>query len=118
MSLNKKVYAATGGASAIGLATAELLLSRGASVSLCDIQAASLERVATITIKTPISDSTKTQDAPLYSQKVDVRSRKQVEDWMSKTIERFGRLDGAANLACAIPKSQNIAYVADQDDGE
>ncbi|KAI0545925.1 3-alpha--hydroxysteroid dehydrogenase [Xylaria curta] len=104
-----KVVAVTGGASGIGLETVRLLIGRGASVSVCDIQETALQE---------LTESFQSQKDVLYVQKVDVRNRKEVEDWVRRTVERFGRLDGAANLAGVIPKSHNVAHVADQDDEE
>lgn len=108
-SLKGKVFAVTGGASGIGLETVRLLISRGASVSVCNIQDIALQDLA---------DSFQHQKDVLHVQRVDIRKRKEVKDWIKKTIQHFGRLDGAANLTGVIPKSHNIAYLADQDNEE
>lgn len=75
-SFKGKVFAGTGGASGIGLETVRLLITRKASVPVCDIQEKALQELA---------DSYKSQDV-VYVQKVDVRNRKEVEDWIAKTV--------------------------------
>lgn len=101
MSINQfqdKVVALTGAAQGIGLATALVLASRGASLSLADVQAQTLDQAkATILAANP---STKITTAT-----VDVRNAEQVEAWIRHTVSHFGRLDGAANIAGVVPKS-------------
>ncbi|KAL6822583.1 3-alpha--hydroxysteroid dehydrogenase [Trichoderma sp. SZMC 28015] len=107
--LDGKVFAVTGGASGIGRETALLLIRRGAIVSVCDIHEANLKQ---------LEHDLQDQQHRLYSQRVDVRNRREVEDWIQETVSRFGRLDGGANLAGVIPKSHNVAHVVAQDDEE
>ena len=47
--------------------------------------------------------------------KVDVCEYEAVGLWISETMKRFGRLDGAANVAGIIPKSIGISSMAEQD---
>jgi NAD(P)-dependent dehydrogenase (short-subunit alcohol dehydrogenase family) len=101
------VIAITGAASGIGLATAHLLASRGANLSLADVQKEALEKV-------------KAEIKGKYNVKVlvfpiDVRKYDQVEDWIAQTVKQLGGLDGAANLAGVIPKSIGIKPLAEQD---
>lgn len=88
----EKVYTVTGAASGMGRATAILLASRGAKVSLCDIQEdqllAVVEEINGIESKEVVIGTV-----------VDIRDRSQVENWVDKTVRQFGRLDGAANVA-------------------
>ena len=102
-----KVVAITGGASGIGLATAKLLAERGAQLSLADIQAKALDDVAT--------DIEAQYGARPLTHTLDVRDAQAVDNWITQTLDKFGRLDGAANLAGVIPKSIGIKGVADQD---
>lgn len=87
-----KVIAVTGAASGIGLATAKLLASRGARLSLADVNGKNLE-TASREIKSTSSA------AEVITTTIDVRNIQQVNDWIQKTKSHFGRLDGAANLA-------------------
>ena len=98
-----------GGTGGIGFATARLLLSQGAKVSICDVAEGSLkEAVSTL--------EGENHTGQLYSQVVDVRKPDQVEDWIKKTVERFGKLDGACNLAGVIPKGINVRRRHSQQD--
>jgi NAD(P)-dependent dehydrogenase (short-subunit alcohol dehydrogenase family) len=90
-----KVIAITGGASGMGFATAKLLASRGAKVSIADVQEKGLAEVEKV-----IKDA----GGECMTTKVDVRKAKEVDDWISKTVANWGKLDGAANLAGVIGK--------------
>lgn len=83
--------AITGASSGIGLATAQLLASRGATLSLADLNEEGLKRTA--------------QELPTIGGQshlttvVDVRKGDQVEEWIRNTAAKLGNLGGAVNLA-------------------
>src|SRR5882757_7581515 len=83
-----KVYAITGAASGIGLATAHYLAQKGADLSLADVQEQALLDTA---------DSLRTRyGVEALANCVDISNAAQVEGWMEATI---ARLDGVANIA-------------------
>jgi NAD(P)-dependent dehydrogenase (short-subunit alcohol dehydrogenase family) len=90
--MNGKVVAITGGASGIGLATAKLLASRGALLSIADVQDKALKEAVTA-IKSEVSA------AQVLTFQVDVRNSESVVAWIKATVDKFGKLDCAANLA-------------------
>jgi NAD(P)-dependent dehydrogenase (short-subunit alcohol dehydrogenase family) len=95
-SLEGKVITITGAASGIGLATAHVLASRGATVSMCDVREEALESaVADIQKANP--------SARVLSKTVDVAQREHVKAWIDATVEKFGKLHGAANVAGIFP---------------
>jgi NAD(P)-dependent dehydrogenase (short-subunit alcohol dehydrogenase family) len=86
-----KVIAITGGASGIALELAKILAARGAKVSIADVQAKALDDAAAA-IKTAGSSD-------VFTAEVDVRNVDAVSKWIKDTVDKFGKLDGAANLA-------------------
>ncbi|KAF1981116.1 3-oxoacyl-reductase [Aulographum hederae CBS 113979] len=104
-----RVVAVTGGGSGIGYAVVELLLSQGANVSFIDVSEKGLAEA---------ESKLKAAGHPgqFMSCKVDVREGKQVDDWIAKTVEKLGKLDGAVNFAGVIPKCINIERVEDLND--
>ncbi|KAF5612176.1 short-chain dehydrogenase reductase SDR, partial [Fusarium sp. NRRL 25303] len=106
-SFENKVIAITGAASGMGLATAKLLGSRGALLSLADLNDAALQKV----IKTLPGGPSRHLGVA-----VDVRKADSVQDWIDKTVEKFGKLDGAVNMAGVLgPSHTSILDTTDKD---
>ncbi|CAK7244836.1 MAG: hypothetical protein STHCBS139747_006384 [Sporothrix thermara] len=106
--LQGKVIAVTGAASGIGLAFAQLAAARGARLSLADVSQAGLDKVLAELQAVAGEDN-------VLAQAVDVRKMDQVQAWTDATMAKFGRLDGAANMAGVIPKDIGVHTLAEQD---
>ncbi|KAH7409807.1 3-alpha--hydroxysteroid dehydrogenase [Phaeosphaeria sp. MPI-PUGE-AT-0046c] len=105
--MDGKVFVITGAASGMGLETARLFASKGAKLSLADVQEKPLK---------DLESELQKSGAQVMSQVVDVRDRKAVESWITSTVEKFGKLDGAANLAGVIGRQANVVGIEDIDD--
>lgn len=99
-SLSGKVIVLTGAASGIGLATAKLLASRGAILSLADNNDTLLSTAVKDILATAPSGTS------CFGTVVDVRSRTQVDAWITATVEKYGGIDGCGNIAGVIGKCQ------------
>jgi NAD(P)-dependent dehydrogenase (short-subunit alcohol dehydrogenase family) len=104
-----KIIVLTGGASGIGLATAKLIASRGATACIADVDPKALE--AAEAHFGPLK-------VPFMVSKVDVSKRAEVDQWIDAVVEKYGRLDGAANCAGIIGKHHGLRAVADLEDDE
>lgn len=88
----------------MGLETATLLASRGAIISLADLNASAVEAAA---------KSLPNSDKHIFTV-VDVRKSADVDHWIKITIERLGKLDGAVNMAGVITPATPIADMTDE----
>lgn len=111
MSLKNKVITITGAASGIGEETARLFALKGAKLSLADIQGERLQK-----LKAELEQTH--PDAHILASTVDVSNRKEVEDWISRTVTTFGSLDGCANLAGIIGQQSNVVPIEGVDDDD
>ncbi|CAN9146342.1 unnamed protein product [Alternaria alternata] len=109
MSLKDKVFAITGAASGIGLETARLFASKGAKLALADVQEKPLE---------DLESELRTAGAQVMIQVVDVSKRADVESWIANTVEKFGKLDGAANLAGVTGRQSAVANIEEVEDDD
>ncbi|KAK6368226.1 hypothetical protein LTS17_009967 [Exophiala oligosperma] len=83
----------------MGLATARMLASRGAILSLADVNPTALEAAVTSLSGNQEEHMTTT---------LDVRSTSAVKSWIDATVERLGILDGAVNIAGVLGDAVNI----------
>jgi len=104
-----KVIVITGAASGIGLECSKVLAARGAKVSMADVQEGPLQEAA--------AGIKKDGGKVIYSV-VDVRNREQIDAWVKKTVQEFGKLDGVVNLAGVIGKNINIHNIWELSDEE
>lgn len=81
----------TGAASGIGVATAQVLLARGASVGLIDVNASSLEKF--------YGSLDADQQDQTITRVLDVADRQAVKNFLETTKRHFGHLNGVANVA-------------------
>jgi NAD(P)-dependent dehydrogenase (short-subunit alcohol dehydrogenase family) len=100
-----KVIVLTGAASGIGYETSLLLARQGAHLSIADVNEAAL--------KEKCAEIEKVSTGKVLATTVDVRKDDQVNAWIAKTVETFGKLDGAVNLAGVVPKVINKERVED-----
>lgn len=90
--MKDKVIIITGAAMGLGLATAEYLAKKGAKLSLVDYNAEALEDAV---------KKLKEIDAhlELLTVEADVSDEEAVKNYVEKTVETFGRIDGFYNNA-------------------
>lgn len=105
MSLDGKVIAITGAASGIALALSNLLASRGARLAIADLNKNALDKLA---------QALRDQGRDVVTTILDVSKSADVDVWINSTIEHFGRLDGAANMAGIAPSFTNIEDLTDE----
>lgn len=106
-SVSGKVIVITGAASGMGLETSKYLASQGALVSLADVQANALESVAA---------EIESAGGKVLHRVVDIRHRAHVDAWLAATVDAFGTIDGAANLAGVIGTQNGRARVEEVED--
>jgi NAD(P)-dependent dehydrogenase (short-subunit alcohol dehydrogenase family) len=107
-----KVITITGAARGIGLATAKYLAARGATVSLTDVLRPDLESAEEEIIKEITKTSSK---GSVTHAVVDVSKREDVDEWIKKTKETYGRIDGCVNNAGVVGATKPIPQLTDEE---
>lgn len=102
---NAGQVAITGAASGMGLATAQLLATKGAIISLADINKEALNNAVKIL---------ESSDKHMITA-VDVRDGDAVKAWIDGTIAKYGKLDGAVNMAGIITHATPVVDTTDDD---
>lgn len=90
-SVKNQVFAIIGGASGMGLATAQLLLSRQARVAVCDIAANKLQEFH--------AGLSADQNSNCMTQTADARDEFAIKSFLMTAKSHFGKLGGVANFA-------------------
>lgn len=88
----------------MGLATAKLLASRGAFISLADINTEALDEAIKLLERS---------EEHLIST-VDVRDGSAVGAWIDNTVKKYGKLDGAVNMAGIITHASPLVDTTDE----
>ena len=91
--LKDKVFIVTGGGSGIGAATVQRLLAEGARVTAAGTSAEKLARTR---------EQASAAADRLVTVQFDLRDEDSIASLVAQTTDRFGRLDGVANVAAAL----------------
>lgn len=108
--MDGKVIALTGGAQGIGFETAKLLVSRGAKVSIGD-----LDEVKLLSAEQHFKAAGKGDNVRF--QKLNVADAKDVDNWIKNTTDWAGQLNAAVNAAginCSEDGEATIAETTDE----
>ena len=89
-----KVISVTGASRGLGLALSKYLLVRGATVSMCATSAVNLSKAAK-----EIDNELPEAKGRYWTCVADISILDSVRSWIEKTVEKFGKLDGCANVA-------------------
>ena len=103
-SMQKETIVVTGAGHGIGRATAELLAARDAALVLAD---ANEERLGTA------AEACAKRGAEVLAVPFDQRSRESVDALFARADERFGRIDGLANVVGVYP-AQRVTEMSDE----
>src|ERR1035437_3865262 len=87
LGIQDRAFLITGGTDGLGLALAQRLVAEGALVAVCGRDGARLERAQVLL------------GLDALCSKTDVTNAEQLDAFISATLTRFGRLDGAVNNA-------------------
>jgi len=87
LGIQDRAFLITGGTDGLGLALAQRLVAEGALVAVCGRDAARLARAQELL------------GLDALCSKTDVTNAEQLDEFISATLTRFGRLDGAVNNA-------------------
>ncbi|KIN03286.1 hypothetical protein OIDMADRAFT_119872 [Oidiodendron maius Zn] len=90
-SLVGKVFVITGSASGMGYAAATTLIARGALLGLCDTNADGLSKM--------VNELDEDHKSKVLTCQVNITERAAVREFLRTTKEKFGKIDGVANLA-------------------
>ncbi len=90
--LKGKVIIVTGAAMGLGFAAADVLAAKGAHITLVDYNAEALEKA-----KTELSS--KYPDSEFLVVTADVSIEENVKNYVDKTVQKFGKVDGLYNNA-------------------
>jgi len=91
-----KVVFITGGVRGIGKGTAEVFSERGAKLAISDLDSEELERLET---------EFSSKGTEIITDKVDVTVKKDIEEFVKRTINEFGKIDVCVPNAGAIGSS-------------
>lgn len=108
-SLKGKVIAITGAASGMGKQLAILAGTRGAKLALADVQPSALD----LTVQ-----ELRSSGVEVIGTVVNIASFTEVDSWINSTVQHFGRLDGAANIAGVTGKNETTAELTGQSNEE
>ncbi|RYO67909.1 hypothetical protein AA0116_g1413 [Alternaria tenuissima] len=103
-----KVIAVTGASRGLGLALSKYLLIRGATVSMCATSADNLSNAAK-----EIDGELPDAKGRYWTCIVDIANLDSVRSWIEETVAKFGKLDGAANVAAV--EQREIFPITDLD---
>lgn len=78
-------------------------------MALADLNGDSLKAVAA-----ELTSSSSAKDQKVTTTVLDVRKSDAVNDWIKKTVEDHGKLDGACNLAGVVKSASLLADTSDQ----